>query len=130
MLSQLHLQSLEVIDWIKSNKESICAAHKDMPICVVVRAYANRNCTSYVLILDWLNRILLLERVHVHHIYHLVWTIHEQKLFSSSLYIEFVDSCTQVLWHLMLELHLDLSSDFFALVSQHEFCQLLVTHIG
>ena len=130
MLSELHFQSLEIIDWIKSNEETICAAYKDMPICIVVRAYANRNCTPYVLILDWLNRILLLERVHVHYIYHLVRTIYKQELLSSSLYIEFVDRCTQVLWHLMLKLHLDLSSDFITLVSKHEFCQLLVTHIG
>jgi hypothetical protein len=129
MLSEFDFQCHEVVNWVQSHKIAVRAAHKNVTIRIIVRSLAHRDGAPDRLISHRSDRILLLKRVHIHHVDLLVRSIHEKQLISAVFNIDFVNCETRVTLHDVHKLHLNLSSDFVALVSQDHLSKLLVTHI-
>ena len=69
------------------------------------------------------------QRVEVKNVDLLVWPIAEKQLVAAILHVNFGDSETDMLRHLVDELHLDRTSDLLTLVAQDKLCDLLVPHV-
>lgn len=129
MLLELYLKRDEVVDWVESEKVSIGAADKNVLLDLLRLEVTDRNRAPHRFLLHWHDLVLLLERVQIQHVDFFVWSIAEKQLLSPVLHVQFHYSQTDMLGHLMRELHLDHSPDLLALAPQDELCDLLVAHV-
>ena len=109
---------------------TVCAADKDVLFHVLRLEVAHGNCTPDRFIFHWDDLALTLERVEIENIDVLIRSVAEKQLTAAILHIDLRDGETDVLWHLVHELHLDCASDFVAFAPQDQLGDLLVAHVG
>ena len=130
MFLQLDFKSDEVIDWIQSEKITICATDKNVFLHLLRLEVPYWNCTSNCLVFHGLDLRLSLQWVEIQDINLFVGSITEQKLMSTVLDVDLSHRQTDMLRHLVHKLHLYHAPDFLTLVAHDKLCNLLVTHVG
>jgi hypothetical protein len=117
MLLKLDSHSCEVVYRVKPNQMSIRASYENVLFKSITGFIAHRNRTADLLFIKWLNLTLLLKWIKIEHFDYAVWAINKEQLAATVLDMQLSNYETNMLRHVVVELHLDLFAKLFAFVS-------------